>query len=68
MSKPAAESLGYLAAKVGILTRIERVLVLAPCLGFSDIPMVALWILAILGNFTALHKDPFLSGSKLLVH
>jgi CDP-diacylglycerol--glycerol-3-phosphate 3-phosphatidyltransferase len=55
--KARAESLGF-SAKVGILTRIERVLVLAPCLLFN-IPMVALWILAILGNFTALQRILF---------
>ncbi|MHC1741334.1 MAG: CDP-alcohol phosphatidyltransferase family protein [Anaerolineaceae bacterium] len=53
-SKARAESLGF-SAKVGILTRVERVLVLAPCLIFN-IPIVALWILAVLGNFTALQR------------
>jgi CDP-diacylglycerol--glycerol-3-phosphate 3-phosphatidyltransferase len=53
-TKARAESLGF-SAKVGILTRVERVLVLAPCLVF-DIPLVALWILAVLGNFTALQR------------
>jgi len=49
-----AESLRY-EAKVGILTRVERYLVLAPLLVF-DQPIIALWILAILGNFTALQR------------
>jgi CDP-diacylglycerol---glycerol-3-phosphate 3-phosphatidyltransferase len=56
-AKARAESLGF-SAKVGILTRIERVLVLAPCLLFN-IPMVALWVLAVLGNFTALQRILF---------
>jgi CDP-diacylglycerol--glycerol-3-phosphate 3-phosphatidyltransferase len=56
-TKARAEALGY-SAKVGILTRVERVLVLAPCLIFN-IPMVALWILAVLGNFTALQRILF---------
>lgn len=53
-TKARAESLGF-SAKVGLLTRVERILVLAPCLIFN-IPIVALWILAILGNFTALQR------------
>lgn len=59
-TKARAESLGY-TAKVGILTRVERVLVLAPCLIFN-IPMVALWILTILGNFTAVQRILFVHG------
>ena len=42
-------------AKVGLLTRMERYLVLAPLL-VLNYPMIALWILAILGNFTALQR------------
>ena len=49
-----AESLQY-QAKVGLLTRAERYLVLAPLLVFNK-PIIALWILAILGNFTALQR------------
>lgn len=49
-----AESLGY-EAKVGILTRVERYLVLAPLLVFNK-PIIALWIVAILGNFTAFQR------------
>jgi CDP-diacylglycerol--glycerol-3-phosphate 3-phosphatidyltransferase len=49
-----AESLGF-EAKVGLLTRAERYLVLAPLLVFNQ-PIIALWILAILGNFTALQR------------
>lgn len=49
-----AEGLHY-EAKVGIMTRVERYLVLAPLLVFNR-PMIALWILAILGNFTALQR------------
>lgn len=52
--KARAESLGY-EAKVGLLTRVERYLVLAPLLVFNK-PIIALWILAILGNFTALQR------------
>ncbi|MGB7873096.1 MAG: CDP-alcohol phosphatidyltransferase family protein [Anaerolineales bacterium] len=49
-----AESLHY-ESKVGIMTRVERYLVLAPLLVFNQ-PIAALWILAILGNFTALQR------------
>lgn len=52
--KARAESLGF-DAKVGLLTRAERYLVLAPCLVFN-IPMVALWILAIFANITAVQR------------
>lgn len=49
-----AQSIGY-DTKVGILTRVERYLVLAPSLVFN-IPMVGLWIIAILANVTALQR------------
>lgn len=52
--KARAESLKF-EAKVGLLTRMERYLVLAPLLVFNQ-PIVALWILAVLGNFTALQR------------
>lgn len=52
--KARAESLGY-QAKVGILTRFERYLVLVPCLIFN-IPLVGLWIIAIFANFTAFQR------------
>jgi CDP-diacylglycerol--glycerol-3-phosphate 3-phosphatidyltransferase len=53
-TRARAQSLG-LETKVGILTRMERYLVLAPCLVFN-IPVVALWILAVLGNVTAFQR------------
>lgn len=52
--KARAEGVGF-EAKVGILTRVERYLVLAPGLVFN-IPVVALWIIAVLANFTALQR------------
>jgi CDP-diacylglycerol--glycerol-3-phosphate 3-phosphatidyltransferase len=52
--KSRAESLGY-TAKVGLLTRVERLIVLIPCLIFN-IPMVALWILAIFTHITAIQR------------
>lgn len=53
-ARARAEGLGY-SAKVGTLTRVERYLVLAPGLLFN-IPLVAMWILAIFANFTALQR------------
>lgn len=52
--KARAEGLGF-TAKVGILSRVERYLILAPAL-LLNIPIVALWILAIFANFTALQR------------
>jgi CDP-diacylglycerol---glycerol-3-phosphate 3-phosphatidyltransferase len=53
-SKARAESLGF-EANIGILTRVERYLVLAPGLFFNR-PVVALWIIAIFANITALQR------------
>jgi CDP-diacylglycerol--glycerol-3-phosphate 3-phosphatidyltransferase len=52
--KARAESLGF-TAKVGILSRVERYLVLAPALVFN-IPVIGLWIIAIFANYTALQR------------
>jgi CDP-diacylglycerol--glycerol-3-phosphate 3-phosphatidyltransferase len=52
--KARADSVGF-KANVGILTRVERYLVLAPAL-VLNYPIVALWIMAILTNFTALQR------------
>jgi CDP-diacylglycerol---glycerol-3-phosphate 3-phosphatidyltransferase len=49
-----AQSLGY-DTKIGILTRLERYLVLAPAL-ILNLPLVALWIIAVLGNITAFQR------------
>jgi CDP-diacylglycerol--glycerol-3-phosphate 3-phosphatidyltransferase len=40
---------------VGILTRFERLFILAPALIFNR-PLVALWIIAIFANVTALQR------------
>lgn len=53
-NRARAESLNY-DAKVGIMTRLERFIILIPCLIFN-IPLVALWVLAILANFTAIQR------------
>lgn len=52
--KARAEGVGY-ECKVGLLTRVERYLVLAPLLVFNQ-PVIAMWILAILANFTAFQR------------
>jgi CDP-diacylglycerol--glycerol-3-phosphate 3-phosphatidyltransferase len=52
--KARAEGLGF-TAKVGILTRVERYLVLIPLLIF-DQPFLAVALIAILGNITALQR------------
>lgn len=49
-----AASLG-MDTKVGFLSRFERYLVLAPSLIFN-IPLVGIWIIAILANITALQR------------
>jgi CDP-diacylglycerol--glycerol-3-phosphate 3-phosphatidyltransferase len=49
-----AEGLGY-EAKVGLLTRAERYLVLAPALIFNQL-LLGLGILAVFANFTALQR------------
>jgi CDP-diacylglycerol--glycerol-3-phosphate 3-phosphatidyltransferase len=52
--KSRAETMDY-EAKIGFLSRLERYIVLIPCLVFN-IPIIAIWILAIFGNFTALQR------------
>ena len=52
--KARAEGLGY-EAKVGLLTRAERYIVLAPSLLFSQL-LIGLGIIAIFANITALQR------------
>jgi len=52
--KARAESLGY-EAKIGILTRLERYLVLVPCLIFN-IPLITAGVLPVLANLTAFQR------------
>jgi CDP-diacylglycerol--glycerol-3-phosphate 3-phosphatidyltransferase len=49
-----AEALGY-EAKIGILTRMERYIVLLPSM-ILGVPMVGLWIVAIMANVTAFQR------------
>jgi CDP-diacylglycerol--glycerol-3-phosphate 3-phosphatidyltransferase len=52
--KARADSLKF-DANVGILTRMERYLVIAPLLLLNQ-PVIAVWIVAILANITALQR------------
>lgn len=52
--KARAEGLGY-EAKVGLLTRVERYLVLAPALVFDQL-FIGLGIIALFANITALQR------------
>lgn len=52
--KARAEGLGY-GAKVGILTRVERYLVLAPALVFNQL-YIGLGIIAVFANITAIQR------------
>jgi CDP-diacylglycerol--glycerol-3-phosphate 3-phosphatidyltransferase len=53
-TKSRAESLGF-DCNVGVLTRMERYLVMAPAL-VLNLPWLACWIVAILANVTALQR------------
>lgn len=53
-ARARAQSLGH-ETKVGMLTRMERYLILAPAL-VLDFPKAALWILAIFANLTVLQR------------
>ncbi len=53
-TKARAEALGFVC-NVGVLTRLERFLVLAPLLIVRQ-PYFALWIIAVLANVTALQR------------
>jgi len=52
--KARAEGLGY-GAKVGLLTRVERYLVLAPALVFNQL-YIGLGIIAVFANITAIQR------------
>lgn len=54
-TKARAEALGF-DCNVGILTRLERFLVLGPAL-LLNLPWVALWVIAVLANVTALQRS-----------
>jgi CDP-diacylglycerol--glycerol-3-phosphate 3-phosphatidyltransferase len=53
-TRARGESAGY-QIKGGLLTRVERYIILVPFLIISR-PLIALWLLAILANFTAIQR------------
>jgi len=53
-SRARGESLGF-NVKVGLLTRVERYIVIIACF-ILNIPQVAVWILAVLTNVTAIQR------------
>ena len=55
--KARAEGLGF-NAKIGILSRVERYIVLIPLL-FFNLPFIAVTVIAILGNVTAFQRILF---------
>jgi CDP-diacylglycerol--glycerol-3-phosphate 3-phosphatidyltransferase len=61
-----AQSVGY-DTKIGILSRVERFLVLVPCLIFG-VPIYAMWILAILTNVTAIQRIWHVRGQYYTKH
>ncbi len=56
-TKSRAESLGF-SAKVGLLTRVERMIIMVVFLIFK-LPIMALWIIAIGANITAIQRIIF---------
>ncbi len=64
-TKARAEGLGF-SAKIGLLTRVERLIVMVLCL-ILNIPMVALWIIAVLANVTAIQRIWFVRKQTLAV-
>jgi CDP-diacylglycerol--glycerol-3-phosphate 3-phosphatidyltransferase len=53
-ARARAESLG-IDTKIGILTRVERLVVIGPTI-FFKIPLVGVAVVAVLANFTALQR------------
>jgi CDP-diacylglycerol--glycerol-3-phosphate 3-phosphatidyltransferase len=53
-TRARGEAAGY-PVTGGLLTRVERYLILVPCL-LIDRPLIALWLLAVLTNFTAIQR------------
>jgi CDP-diacylglycerol--glycerol-3-phosphate 3-phosphatidyltransferase len=62
-TKARAESLGF-ECNVGILSRLERFLVLGPAL-VLNLPWVALWVLAIFANITAIQRALYVRRQAL---
>ena len=56
-TKARAEALGF-DCNVGVLTRMERYLVMAPAL-LLNVPIVGLWVIAVLANVTAIQRTVY---------
>lgn len=52
--KARGEAVGY-KVNVGLLSRLERMLILIPCLLFN-VPIIALGVIAVLANLTAIQR------------
>lgn len=63
--KARAEGLGF-SAKIGLLTRVERLIVMISCL-ILNVPLVALWIIAVLANVTAFQRIWFVRKQTMAV-
>jgi CDP-diacylglycerol--glycerol-3-phosphate 3-phosphatidyltransferase len=64
-TRARAESLKF-SAKIGLLSRAERYLILIPGLIFGY-PRVSLWILAILTHFTAIQRVWFVRRQAKII-
>ena len=62
-TKARAEALGF-DCSVGILSRLERFIVLGPAL-LLNLPWVALWVIAILANVTAVQRALYVRQQAL---
>ena len=62
-TKARAEALGF-DCNVGLLTRLERFLVLGPAL-LLNLPWVALWVIAVLANVTAIQRALYVRSQAL---
>jgi CDP-diacylglycerol--glycerol-3-phosphate 3-phosphatidyltransferase len=62
-TKARAEALGF-DCNVGILSRLERFIVLGPAL-LLNLPWVALWVIAILANVTAVQRALYVRQQAL---
>lgn len=64
-TKARAEALGF-DCNVGVLTRMERYLVMAPAL-LLNLPWLALWVIAVLANVTALQRAGYVRRQARLL-
>jgi CDP-diacylglycerol--glycerol-3-phosphate 3-phosphatidyltransferase len=63
-TRARAQSLGF-EAKIGLLSRVERYIVLLPGLIFN-IPLISIWIIAVLANITAIQRIVHVNKSAIL--